>query len=94
PFSIIGGSCTSAPVTLTTGQPCDYMVEFLPTNVGSFTSSFDVISNIAASPTTINLAGTSAIRIIPTLSFYGLLLMIVLFLSTTYYRGNTHYRTH
>ena len=86
PFTIIGGSCTPAPITLTPNQTCNYIIEFRPSRDGSFTDSFDIFSNTAASPTTVNFSGSSTIRIIPTLSFYGLLLMIILFWRLVYSR--------
>lgn len=88
PFTIIGGSCTPAPITLTPNQTCNYIIEFRPSRDGSFTDSFDIFSNTAASPTTVNFSGSSTIRIIPTLSFYGLLLMIILFWRLVYSRKN------
>lgn len=89
PFSIVGGSCAQSPITLTSGQTCDYIIEFSPPRDGSFTDSFDIFSNTAASPTTVNLTGISTIRIIPTLSIFGLLLMIALFINCVYFRKNT-----
>ncbi len=80
PFTIIGGSCLATPITLTAGQSCNFIVEFTSSGEGNFSGSFDVSSNAASSPATINLLGHAAIRIIPTLNFYGLLLMMVLFL--------------
>jgi hypothetical protein len=77
PFTIVDGSCAQSPITLTSGQTCDYIIEFSPPRDGSFTDSFDIFSNTAASPITVNLAGSSTIRIIPTLSFYGLILMMI-----------------
>ncbi len=87
PFTIIGGSCLTTPITLTASQSCDFIVEFTSSGEGDFSGSFDVLSNAASSPATINLLGHSAIRIIPTLNFYGLLLMMGLFLGIAKYRN-------
>jgi hypothetical protein len=80
PFSIIGGSCVAVPVTLLSTQSCDFNIQFKPRFEGDFTDSFMVNSNTINSPNSITLAGSSAIRIIPVFSRFGLIVLLLLFL--------------
>ncbi len=87
PFTISSGNCLIIPVILLAGQSCDFVIQFSPISDGNFTGSFNVISNATSSPITISVVGASAIRIIPTLSFYGLFFMIVCLLFVTIHKS-------
>jgi len=82
PFSINGGSCLPVPTTLAPGESCTIEVLFLPgTADGTFTSSFDIVSNAASSPDTVDLQGTSLPLVpVPALDRLGLLALAMLLL--------------
>jgi hypothetical protein len=81
PFSINGGTCVPAPTVLPSGESCTIEVRFQPGENGTFSSSFDVVSNAASSPDTVDLRGVAApVTPIPTLSTLGLIVMALLLL--------------
>lgn len=86
PFSITGGTCTPQPVTLVAGQSCTIQVAFIPNVDGSFSDTFDVISDATSSPDSVNLSGSSYIRVIPAVGSWSLILMILGMLGIIYSR--------
>jgi hypothetical protein len=79
PFAITGGSCTALPATLAPAAGCQVIVQFAPgSTIGSFTSSFDIVSNAPSSPDTVELAAASAAASVPALGTWGLALQALL----------------
>ena len=59
PFGIVGGTCAPGKV-LKTGEDCSILVQFAPTQAGSFSSVFNISSNDPARPAvTFSLKGGS-----------------------------------
>ncbi len=84
PFSLVGGSCTVFPRTLTAGDSCEIEVLFNPIGEGSFNDSFQIISNATSSPDEITLFGSSGLRVVPTLSQWTMMFMSLLMLVMAY----------
>ncbi len=83
PFSLSGGSCLAFPVVLTPGSDCTFDVSFTPTTEGTFNGQFDILSTSASSPDVVTLLGSSAIRSVPSLSSWGLMLLVLTVLIIT-----------
>ena len=79
PFTIIGGSCNSTPLTLSPGQSCDLQLTFMPGSAGEFVDTIEVVSTAISSPDTITLRGSSVFEAfpVPTLNGWMLLMMIL-----------------
>ncbi len=79
PFAITGGSCTALPATIPPAASCQVIVRFTSGGTtGSFTSSFDIVSNAPSSPDSVTLAASSEPAAIPTLGTWGLALQALL----------------
>ena len=91
PFSVTGGSCMVFPVLLSPGSDCTFNVTFAPTTENSFQDTFDILSTSASSPNVITLMGNSAIRSIPSLNQWGLMLLLflVLIISARKFQNST-----
>ena len=82
PFSVgfagTAGLCTAPPFTLATAQSCDLQVAFNPADPGSFSATFDIVSNAPTSPDTATLLGNGgepAALAVPTLHPWALALL-------------------
>jgi hypothetical protein len=64
-----------------TDESCQIIVSFNPTNAGSFNEEIGIISNSILSPDVVQLSGNGFIIAtpVPNFSFWGLILMILLF---------------
>ena len=79
PFAITSGSCTAVPATLAPAASCQVVVRFAPGGtIGSFTSSFDIVSNSPSSPDSVTLAASSVAVTVPALGTWGLALQALL----------------
>ena len=79
PFAITGGTCTALPATLPPAASCQVIVRFTSGgSTGSFTSSFDIVSNAPSSPDSVTLAASSVAAAIPALGAWGLALQALL----------------
>lgn len=78
PFSVTGGSCMSFPVILNPGTDCSFNLSFAPTTESNFQDTFEILSTSASSPDVVTLTGSSAIRSVPTLNQWGMVLLLLL----------------
>ncbi len=78
PFSITGGSCMTFPVILSPSADCTFIVRFAPTTENNFQDAFEILSSAASSPNVVTLAGSSNIRVVPTLNQWGMILLLLL----------------
>ena len=79
PFAITGGSCTNLPVTLAPGENCQIDIEYTPTSAGGAASaSFEIQTNAASSPSTVNLQAAGQPVPVPMMNRFGLLLLMAL----------------
>lgn len=86
PFSITGGTCSGQ--TLSPGGTCSIDVDFSPSEINSYTDSFDIPSNDpdeSSVVVTVRGAG-SEISDIPTLGQWGVILFALLLASTAFYK--------
>lgn len=81
PFAVLTGTCGSTPFVLTPAAQCQLEVTFRPIGSREFISAFDVVSDAADSPATVNLRGTGLLVEVPTLNQWMLLLLAVLLLT-------------
>jgi hypothetical protein len=79
PFSLSGGTCLPV-ATLQPGESCTILVSYQAGGTaGTFTSSFDIVSNAPSSPDTVALRGTTEQPIpVPLFDSRGLLLLILM----------------
>lgn len=57
PFSVVGGSCSAAPFSITVGSSCTLEYRFLPTVIGVVNQSLVINSDASTEPDTIELQG-------------------------------------
>ena len=77
PFAVDSGTCLPLPTTLAVGESCTVTMTFNPTEAGSFSNTM-LIANTAGSDLTVGISASSRVAVIPTLSFPGLVLMVLL----------------
>jgi hypothetical protein len=81
PFSLGFGTrglnlCSTPPFSLAPAASCDIEVSFDPAGPGSFSASFDVVSNAPSSPDSVTLRGNADAAVpIPLLGAWGLALL-------------------
>jgi uncharacterized repeat protein (TIGR01451 family) len=71
PFSVVGGSCGSAPFALAPSASCTIMISFDPTTLGTFTQSLTIVSDAETAVVDINGSAVAAPAELPTLSESG-----------------------
>lgn len=78
PFSLAQGTCPAPPFTLAPEADCDIGVLFAPTVEGSFSASFEILSNAPSSPDSVTLQGQGLALVIPTFNRIGAGFLVLL----------------
>ncbi len=80
PFAVLPGTCGAVPFMLAADAQCELEVTFRPTASREFLASFDIISDAADSPATVNLRGIGLLVEVPALNQWMLMLLAGLLL--------------
>lgn len=81
PFTLVGGTCGTAPFSLAAGASCTLTFAFTPTSAGAASATVSIASNAQGSPTTLLLQGGGTLvplaqpELIPTLQAWMLMLL-------------------
>lgn len=93
PFAVLPGTCGVVPFILASGAQCELEVTFRPTASREFLSSFDVVSDAADSPATVNLRGIGLLVEVPVLNQWTLMLLAGLLLLVAMRSGRIRIRS-